>query len=78
MSVGAPAASPPPGATWRSIYAAAGVLDRLVDRQDETGCLRRRCQSVDLYDGRLPHAGDEVISDILAVNIHAVPDATLG
>lgn len=77
MSVGSAAASAPAGATWRSVSAAAGVLDRLVDRQDEAGRLRRRRQGVDLHDGRLPDAGEEVVGDVLAGDVHAKPEAAL-
>lgn len=77
MSVGSPAASSPPGATRRSVCAAAGVLDRLVNRQDEAGRLRRRRQGVDLHDGRFPDAGYEVVCDVLAVDVDAVPQAAL-
>lgn len=76
MGVGSPAA-PPPAAPRGTVHAAAGVLDGLVDRQDETGGLGRCRQSVDAHDGRLPHAGDEVVSDVLVVDVHAVPHAAL-
>lgn len=33
-----------------------GVLDRLIDRKDETRRLRSRPQRVSLVDGGLPHA----------------------
>lgn len=72
--MGSPAAPPPPGGCVR---AAAGVLDGLVDGQDETGGLGRRRQGVDAYDGRLPHEGGEVVSDVLVVDVHAVPHAPL-
>lgn len=77
VSMGSPAASAPAGATWRSVHTTAGVLDRLVDRQDETSCFWRRRQGVDPHYGRLPHAGDKVVCDVLVVDVHTVPHAPL-
>lgn len=77
LLVGVWSPSPPAGAPWRSVHAAARVLDRLVDRQDEAGGLRRRRQGVDPHDRRLPDAGDEVVGDVLVVDVHAVPNAAL-
>lgn len=77
VSMGSPAASAPAGATWRSVHSTAGVLDRLVDRQDETSCFWRRRQGVDPHYGRLPHAGDKVVCDVLVVDVHTVPHAPL-
>lgn len=77
MGVRSTPAPPSAGAARRSVHAAAGVLDGLVDRQDETGRLRCRRQGVDPHDRRLPDAGGEVVGDVLAVDVHAVPDAAL-
>ncbi len=77
VSMGSPAAPAPAGATWRSVHTAAWVLDRLIDRQDEAGRLRCRRQSVDAHDGRLPDAGSEVVCNVLVVDVHTVPHATL-
>lgn len=77
VSMGSPAASAPASATWWSIHSAAGVLDRLVDRQDETSCFWRRRQGVDPHYGRLPHTGNKVVCDVLVVDVHTVPHAPL-
>ena len=76
MSVGSPTASAPSTAWW-SVHRAAGILDRLVDRQDQAGCLRRCGQSVDPHDGRLPDTAGEVVCDVLVVDVHAVPHTAL-
>lgn len=70
-------ASPPAPSTGRSVHSGTGVLDGFVHRDDEAGSLRGCCQRVDAHDGRLPHAGLKVISDVLVVHIHAVPHTSL-
>lgn len=70
-------ASPPAPPAGRSVHGGTGVLDGFVHGDDEAGGLRGCRQRVDAHDGRLPHAGLEVIGDVLVVHIHAVPHTSL-
>ena len=75
----------PPAAThgWhaagpaRSATAGPRVLHRLVDGEDEAGGLRGRRDGVDLDDGRLPHAGREIVGNVLGEDVDAVPAVVL-
>ena len=75
MGVRPPSAPAAPGG--RAVDGGARVLDGLVDGQDEAGRLGGCGQGVDAHHGRLPHARDEVIRDVLVVNIHTEPHAAL-
>lgn len=77
VSVGSSSAPASAGAAWRSVGGTARVLDGLVHRQDEAGCLRRSRQGVDPHDGWLPDTGAEVVSDVLVVDVHAEPHTAL-
>jgi len=71
-------ASAPAPAAGRGVHGGTGVFDGFVHGDDEAGGLGGRCQCIDAHDGRLPHAGLEVIGDVLVVHVHAVPHASLG
>lgn len=76
MVVGpAPAAAPGAG---RSVHGGPGVFDGFVHGDDEAGGLGGGRQRVDAHDGRFPHAGLEVVGDVLVVDVHAVPHPALG
>lgn len=77
VRVGASTASTSWGAAWRAVNRGAGVPDGLVHRQDEAGGLGSGGERVDAHDGRLPHARLEVVGDVLVVDVHAIPHATL-
>lgn len=53
-------------------------FNRLVDAQYKTRSLGRSRDRVDLDNGRLPHGGRVVVGNVLAVNVHAVPETALG
>lgn len=75
MVVGS-ASAPAPAPGW-GVHGGAGIFDGLVDGHDEAGGLGGGRQRVDAHDGRLPHAGLEVVGDVLVVDVHAVPHAAL-
>lgn len=63
--------------SWRGVNTRAGIFDGLIHREDEAGGLRGSGQSVDTYDGWLPHTCLEIICDVLVVHVHTVPRSTL-
>lgn len=77
VSVVVGSASAPAPAAGRSVHGGTGVLDGFVHGDDKAGGLGGCCQRIDAYDGRLPHAGLEVIGDVLVVHVDAVPHTSL-
>ena len=53
-----------------------GILDGFVDREDETGGLRRSSQSVDLDERRFPDALFHVVNHVLVQDVDTDPALT--
>lgn len=61
---------------WGSVGEEGFLIVSFTDTIRQACSLRSCCQSVDTHQGWLPHKGLEIVSDILIVDVHPIPQAS--